>query len=1171
MTRNMMATQPYYGGGGEYDPFHRPLHRSQSTAGYYDRPSPYSYYDQPRQEVRADYIGRPVTRAMIQEPELEAGPAGSRRRIAVACSRCRRRKIKCSGDPGDGSGCQACRASGTDVNACNFIRVGSTTVGLNTGVEAYPPASSAGSISAGGTYSADTASSSGWNQGHYLPSRPSLPTLHTRSSWMDNYDGYENSPVDAYTYASSSLPRQDSYASSYGSIENYRSWSTTAPVSAPIAASYYEQQPTYSFGSLQAPAYTAPPSARLPSVTADAFSPLNMGSLHTSLPIQTAQERQLPVPYTIRYPTTTYPTQRVPQVRPLGSFSEPRAPTHGIHSRTAMPWSDSIPARTTTATASSCTPSIYGPSSYTQYDGLRYPQPVPRQVSVAPISEPVLGYQFQVGTHPRKAGSPDISPTSGPGLTDSFTGTAPSHSLGITTTSMAPPPTFRYASVMPATPFPAEDRPTTISASREATTASLYSFSTDSSSNSNNHTAGEHRPATSDDSSDHASTSFASTSSGGAGVNQQVSYAPVLRQSHHQQQQHGESSGALGVRRQSSFDQQQQQQQRATTAHRMSLRDYTRESKAAAAARPTPTRQGTRVISVDNVLQYASEIPSAQRRDPKLRGVGVPLSGGGAGVHLPARSSKLSEKLVLLPETSEEHDGEEKDGFGEDEDESAPPSDEALARRRAAGSRGKSEAERLPKSQRTAEAQLARVTAYCTAQSYRLRSTAQFVRDQHGARTKIYEDCLYCVYQLPLLGGGDGYRVRSSPVVKNPGGRSVLDEQIEANERREYREGWHEESDEYSVRAPHEGEPYVNPTNESEGAKEDREAHEQEQQHAENEQRRTNGWKEGNEEHEHDPNRRTSETLSLPSPQPTISPDAYNYAELFIFSYGVAVLWNFTPNQEKDLLADLTFSSNAASQPNDPKTPSTGMWSAAPTIPKVPSTSLSLKAAALAPPTTNLPLTTRPLDEDDFETEEFHFQYDPYASKPRIYNDMITLRTADHMIKLAMSYAIAQSTKLSFFEERMQRTMSEAQYVPRQLALKGKLGLSRREVVSLVGRLFEGRVDVNLSSNMLDTPNFFWDSEPTLHPLYAAIREYLEIRPRIQVLNERCRVFLDLAEILSDSIADVKMTRITWIIIVLIGVSIAVTCTEVVLRFAILARSAGGGGGGRGGGGVVGI
>jgi hypothetical protein len=85
-------------------------------------------------------------------------------------------------------------------------------------------------------------------------------------------------------------------------------------------------------------------------------------------------------------------------------------------------------------------------------------------------------------------------------------------------------------------------------------------------------------------------------------------------------------------------------------------------------------------------------------------------------------------------------------------------------------------------------------------------------------------------------------------------------------------------------------------------------------------------------------------------------------------------------------------------------------------------------------------------------------------------------------------------------------------------------------------------------------PNFFWDSEPTLHPLYFAIREYLEITPRIKVLNERCRVFLELAEILSDSIADTKMSTITWIIIILIVISIAVTVTEVGLRFALLEK-----------------
>ncbi|KAK3710739.1 Sad1-interacting factor 3 [Vermiconidia calcicola] len=598
--------------------------------------------------------------------------------------------------------------------------------------------------------------------------------------------------------------------------------------------------------------------------------------------------------------------------------------------------------------------------------------------------------------------------------------------------------------------------------------------------------------------------------------------------------------------------------------------------------RPQVQRQGTRLISVDGVLQYASEIPSAQKRDqqhagggvervrahkrtpsgrhpldPKLSGKGV-VVGANAITHLPPRSSKTSEKLVLLPETTEEKDAaeEEDEGdylFEDDGEMGGPPRDEELRRRRAKAARGKSDAERLPKSQRQADAALARVTAYCTAQSYKLRSTASFVRDQHGAKTKLYDDCLYCVYQLPLLGGSEGYRVRSSPVVKNPGGRSVLDEQIEANEQRQYRDGWVGESQEYSVGGREGGgEDYGvegDGTGEYAGNVTMSPMDAEEGQHGE---RMNGGWTggDGNDQRERTESTDSSNTVPYPSPQAqaSISPNAHTVAELFIFTYGVAVLWNFTPNQEKDLLADLTFSSSTAlgnTLTGSKNTP-------------LSATVLSQKTAGLTPAPLPLPLMTRPLEESDFETEEFHFQYSPQAPKPRIFNDMITLRTSDHMIKLAMSHAIAQSTKLSFFEERMQRTMTEAQYVPRQLALEGRLGMTRHEVVGLVGRLFEGRVDVNLSSNILASPPFFWTSEPTLQPLYAAVREYLEIRPRIQVLNERCRVFLDLAEILSDSIADTKMTRITWIIIVLIVISILVTCTEVFLRFGILA------GGGRG-------
>lgn len=51
-----------------------------------------------------------------------------------------------------------------------------------------------------------------------------------------------------------------------------------------------------------------------------------------------------------------------------------------------------------------------------------------------------------------------------------------------------------------------------------------------------------------------------------------------------------------------------------------------------------------------------------------------------------------------------------------------------------------------------------------------------------------------------------------------------------------------------------------------------------------------------------------------------------------------------------------------------------------------------------------------------------------------------------------------------------------------------------------------GRPDV------ADTPELFW-SEASLFPLYEAIREYLEIGPRVQVLNDRLSVAGDLVSL----------------------------------------------------------
>ncbi|KAK3341265.1 hypothetical protein B0T25DRAFT_466315 [Lasiosphaeria hispida] len=544
-------------------------------------------------------------------------------------------------------------------------------------------------------------------------------------------------------------------------------------------------------------------------------------------------------------------------------------------------------------------------------------------------------------------------------------------------------------------------------------------------------------------------------------------------------------------------------------------RDRPPTRASAAGAGGIGRQANTRFISVENVLQYSSEIPSGQPRvPPGQRPTRAALarrsSQGGGGLpilasartgqqNVPSRTTKVSEKLVLIPETVDEKDGEDLPSddelaqqalaLGDANDESRPLKDEELdVLKKRGGIRGKSYAERLPKMQRGEK--VSRLTAYCTAQAFKMKATTEFLRTKHEAKTKLYDDCLYTVYHLPLLPGTDGYRVRSRPILKTPGtGKTVLDLEIERSERRDEHEGYWDEYPSYSDHQGPEGE------------------------HG-NMLHRTGSTPVG------DPqsyNEHTSGQVTI-NPINRLVPDAKNFAEMFVFSYGVVVFWNFSEHREKDILADLAFAENE----------------------------------------TGVSLATRPLNEIDFETEEFHFEYSADVKRPRVFNDMITLLPrSDHMVKLTISHAIAQSTKLCFFEERMSETMQDAQHVPKRLALTGELNMTRTEIVRILGRLFKSRVDINLSSNILDVPNFFWDSEPTLHPLYVAIRSYLEIDPRIKVLNERCRVFLDLAEILSDNAADAKMSYITWIIIILIVISIIVTVTEVGLRFGILSREKG--------------
>jgi len=75
------------------------------------------------------------------------------------------------------------------------------------------------------------------------------------------------------------------------------------------------------------------------------------------------------------------------------------------------------------------------------------------------------------------------------------------------------------------------------------------------------------------------------------------------------------------------------------------------------------------------------------------------------------------------------------------------------------------------------ENRLPRLTAYATAEGYRLKLLQAFLKREHGVGVvRVFDDCVYAVYSLPLLPGyGASTKVRSSPNVKSPGGVSLLE------------------------------------------------------------------------------------------------------------------------------------------------------------------------------------------------------------------------------------------------------------------------------------------------------------------------------------------------------------------------------------------------------------
>jgi uncharacterized Rmd1/YagE family protein len=173
----------------------------------------------------------------------------------------------------------------------------------------------------------------------------------------------------------------------------------------------------------------------------------------------------------------------------------------------------------------------------------------------------------------------------------------------------------------------------------------------------------------------------------------------------------------------------------------------------------------------------------------------------------------------------------------------------------------------------------------------------------------------------------------------------------------------------------------------------------------------------------------------------------------------------------------------------------------------------------------------------DMEMESYTFSTG--GGELLMHRDHIRLSGDGPQERLAVSHALAQSAKLAMFESQAQRVIHENEYISQALASTGKIPLSRRELAKLRGTLFSVTSDILLNFNLLDTPEYFWDY-PELEPHYSHVSRYLDIVPRITVLNKKLDTIHELLNMLASEQNHKHSSMLEWIIILLIAMEIII-------------------------------
>lgn len=152
--------------------------------------------------------------------------------------------------------------------------------------------------------------------------------------------------------------------------------------------------------------------------------------------------------------------------------------------------------------------------------------------------------------------------------------------------------------------------------------------------------------------------------------------------------------------------------------------------------------------------------------------------------------------------------------------------------------------------------------------------------------------------------------------------------------------------------------------------------------------------------------------------------------------------------------------------------------------------------------------------------------------------DCLTIDTDNDELKLSLSYGFSQSVKLQYFETILEALIEKYTPLIQSLSQKGTMSASRNKIRRVIGEILGAKSEMNLISNFLYHPKFFWQ-HPTLEEHYIMLERYLHLQRRVNAMNHRLDTLNEIFDMFNGYLENRHTNSLEIMVIVLIAVEIA--------------------------------